>query len=102
MNSKNARKLVTGTVLTGSLVALLSGCVNPTIRTDKDFTGDGIKDAAVNISSGLNNGTWLYIGQKDGSYVTSKECLRDGKKDFKTDGGVFYSFDGQYYRPDLR
>lgn len=57
------------TMSAGSLVALLSGCSQPTIEQHKDLTGDNILDVVVKIKMGPQHGTWLFIGQEDGSFV---------------------------------
>ena len=86
------------TIVAGSLVAMLAGCSQPTLEQNKDLTGDKIPDAIVNIKHGPQNGTWLFIGQEDGSFVRAKQYNNDGVKYFKTDAGAVYFFDGQFYK----
>ena len=85
-------------IVAGSLVAILAGCSQPTLN-NKDLTGDNIPDAIVDIKYGLQNGTWLFIGQEDGSFVRAKQYEHTGVKYFKTDDGTAYFFDGEFYKP---
>jgi hypothetical protein len=88
------------TIVAGSLVAMLAGCSSPTLEQNKDLTGDKIPDAIVSIKSGPQNGTWLFIGQEDGSFVRATQYNPDsGVKYFKTDDGTVYFFDGEFYKP---
>jgi hypothetical protein len=85
-------------IVAGSFVYILSGCAQPTLEQNKDLTGDDIPDAIVDIKFGPQHGTWLFIGQEDGSFVRAKEYVNNDLKYFKTDDGEFYISDGEFYR----
>jgi len=80
------------------LVAVLSGCPSPSLEKMKDLTGDKIPDAIFS-TYGPGHGTYLYIGQEDGRFVRAKQYTHEGVKFFKTDDGVAYFFDGEFYKP---
>ena len=66
-----------------------------------DLTGDGIKDILLDTRIFCNDigGRYLFIGQKDGSFVRAKEKVDNNNiKYFLTDDGIAYFFDGQDYR----
>jgi len=86
------------TIVVGSLLAISAGCSEPTLEQNKDLTGDKIPDAIVRINMGAPNGTWLFIGQKDGSFVRARQYENRGTKYFETDKGQAYFFDGEFYR----
>ncbi len=90
------------TIVAGSLIAMLAGCSQPTLEKNKDLTGDRIPDAIVKIRYGGQSGTWLFVGQKDGSFVRAKQHEYDGVKYFRTDDGTAYFFDGQFYKPSQK
>ncbi len=73
-------------------------CSQPQIQKLEDLTGDSIPDAIVNIKYGWQAGTWLFIGQKDGSFVRAGQKDNNGVKYFRTDKGETYFFDGQFYK----
>jgi len=84
------------TLMIGGLATILAGCINePTLEQNGDLTGDGTPDAIVKIKGGINRGTYLFIGQEDGSFIRAKR--RDSEKYFKTDDGETYFFDGKAY-----
>ncbi len=90
------------TIAAGGLIAMLAGCSQPTLEQNKDLTGDRIPDAIVKIRYGSPNGTWLFVGQKDGSFVRAEQDEHDGVKYFRTDDGTAYFFDGQFYKPSKK
>jgi hypothetical protein len=77
----------------------LAGCIGPSAPIVKDFTGDGIPDIMISASKGgqLIFTKFLFIGQKDGSYIRAEETDSEGVRYFKTDKGEIYFFNGQYY-----
>ena len=77
----------------------ITGCsAYPTLEKKVDVTGDGIEDISIYIARGPNCGTYLFIGQKDGSFVRAKEYTENsGPEYFKTDDERFYFFDGKFY-----
>jgi len=97
------KKTLTGIVLVGVLVLGTAGCGprQPDVKNVKDFTGDNIPDVMLEVSSidGITAGKYLFIGQEKGNYIRAKEFENDGVKYFKTDDGVAYFFDGQFYKP---
>tara|TARA_Y100000310_G_scaffold276920_1_gene294416 strand:+ start:1185 stop:1499 length:315 start_codon:yes stop_codon:yes gene_type:complete len=82
------------------LVSLLGAC-GPTLEQSGDLTGDGIIDAIVKIEKGLQSGTWLFIGQEDGSFVRATQTTHNKVKYFETNEGVAYFFDGEIYKPSV-
>jgi len=86
-------------IVAGSLVSMLAGCSQPTLEQNKDLTGDKIPDAIVTIKYGPQHGTWLFIGQEDGNFVRAQQYEHDFVKYFKTDDGIDYFFDGEFYKP---
>ena len=83
-----------GTLTLASLV----GCSRPNIEKNRDLTGDGIPDLIVHIEDDFQHGRWLFIGQKDGSFIRATEYKDSNVKYFKTDDGKVYFFDGEFYR----
>lgn len=96
---KTSKEIGKRVIVTGGLLAMLAGCSQPTLEGNKDLTGDGIPDAIVKIKYGHQSGTWLFVGQKDGSFVRAKQNVNDGVKYFKTADGTAYFFDGKIYKP---
>ncbi|MBI2547860.1 hypothetical protein HYW21_00770 [Candidatus Woesearchaeota archaeon] len=91
------------TILAGSLVAMLTGCSLPTIEQNKDLTGDNITDIIVSIKSGAQSGTWLFIGQQDGSFVrATRHYGPDSTIYYMTDDRKAYFFDGEFYKQSLK
>ena len=77
----------------------IAGGSQPTIEKKEDLTGDGIEDVIVNVNYGPQNGNWLFIGQKDGTYVRAgKHKSTDGIEYYRTDDGQAYFHDGEIYR----
>jgi hypothetical protein len=95
------KKTLTGIVLAGALS--LSGCGDrqPQVKKVKDFTGDNIPDVmlSVNTLERATRGDYLFIGQEDGNYIRARAVESGGVKYFKTDDGVAYFFDGEFYKP---
>ena len=87
--------------LGGALALGLIGCVyRPSIKEKKDLTGDGIEDILVEVK-GVNLGTYLFIGQKDGSHIRAR-VYKDGNTNveyFKTEDDLIYFWDGEFYKP---
>jgi len=80
-------------------LALLIGCAPPNIEKKKDLTGDGIEDVLLNVSPGYNNGRWLFIGKKEGGYISALEKGgQKGPRYFETGDGQIYFSDGEVYR----
>lgn len=80
------------TFITGIAITM-AGCA-PTIEKKADVTGDGIEDIRVKS----HEGTFLFIGQKDGGYVRAELKESEGKiKYFLTDDKRAYFFDGKFY-----
>ncbi len=95
-NIKNFGKIATA----AGLITIVNGCSQPEIEQNKDLTGDGIPDVMINIKYGPQAGKWLFIGQKDGTYLRTKECDNDDDqsvKYFKSDSGAVYFFNGKFY-----
>ncbi len=90
-----------GTALAIGAITLASlvGCSQPEIK-EKDFTGDGIPDIIVKIKDGFQHGEWLFIGQKDSTYIRAIGSNKriNHRIYFKTDSGAIYIFDGKFYR----
>ena len=97
------KRTLTGIVLAGALALGTAGCGSrqPDVKSVRDFTGDNIPDVMLEVSSidEVTRGKYLFIGQENGNYIRAKEVENDGVKYFKTDDGVAYFFDGQFYKP---
>ncbi len=97
------RKTLTSFFLAGALTLGITGCGDrrPQVRSMKDYTGDGIPDImlSVNTLEKATKGDYLFIGQKDGKYIRALEGETEGAKYYKTDDGVLYFFDGEFYKP---
>ncbi len=78
----------------GAIALAIIGCA-PEVKEIKDLTGDGIPDAMVSISYGMNNGNYLFMKNSDGTYTRAQE--KEGKY-FQTDNGERYFFDGEFFR----
>src|SRR3989344_6322698 len=97
-------KTLRNIVLTGALALGGISCVRPPeLKRVADLTGDGIDDILVNEFGVILNASvernYLFIGQKDGSFIrTKEEDMGKGVKYFKTDDGTVYFFDGKIYR----
>ncbi len=72
------------------------GC-NPSIKEVKDLTGDGIKDIHMTTSF-----EYLFIGQKDGTYIRAIKKSSDKISFYQTDQGETYFFDGEFYRKSVK
>lgn len=76
----------------------LGGCTpKPEILDMKDLTGDGIPDAIIKAhASAWNSYTdyWLFIGQKDGTYIRAN-ANNDSLNFFTTDKGEIYFLNEQ-------
>ena len=84
--------------LVGALALGFVGCnTGLTIEEKADLTGDGIEDIIIISSS---NNRYLFIGQKDGSYVRAveSESLTGDAKYFKAKDGKNYFWDGEFYK----
>lgn len=94
------KKSITRIVLAGVLALGVAGCHNTEIKKVGDLTGDGIQDILMYEGDfiGSNRGNYLYVGQKDGSYIPAKEESDGYVKYFKTDSGETYFFDGEFYK----
>ena len=94
-------KTLTGIALAGALVLSCCGDRQPQLKNVKDFTGDNIPDVmlSVNTLEELTRGDYLFIGQENGDYIRAKAVESGGVKYFKTDDGVAYFFDGEFYKP---
>jgi len=77
----------------------ISGCSGPRVERIDDLTGDGISDVLIKNSSFTpsENGYYLCIGQKDGSFVTAKQHKEDGLEYYKTKDKIYYFFDGKHF-----
>ncbi|MBS3079682.1 hypothetical protein J4218_06170 [Candidatus Pacearchaeota archaeon] len=78
----------------------ISGCGGMTIDKKGDLTGDGIEDIVVSNQVVLRKDTYLFIGQKDGTYIRSTKYnggQKDGPEYFMTDDNRTYFFDGKFY-----
>jgi hypothetical protein len=98
------KKIGKNTILAGSLTSLLIGCGGePKILKHEDLTGDKIDDLIVKSGHGFGtgHGTWLYIGQEDGSFVTAKANDQENPEYFTTEDGTNYFFDGEFYKPGI-
>jgi hypothetical protein len=95
------KKNLTSIVLAGALALGVAGCDKTEIKKVGDLTGDGIQDILMYEGDllGSRRGNYLFVGQKDGSYVPAKEVIDGDIKYFKTDDGVAYFFDGEFYKP---
>lgn len=95
------RKSLTSIVLAGTLALGVAGCGKTEIKEVGDLTGDGIQDILMYEGDllGSRRGNYLFVGQEDGSYVSAKEVINKDVKYFKTDDGVAYFFDGEFYKP---
>jgi len=80
----------------------ISGCSDPSIKRIEDLTGDGICDVLIHNNSFFpsEEGDYLLIGQKDGSFVSAKKYeggQRNGPTYFMTNDYHTYFFDGKNY-----
>jgi len=53
---------------------------------------------SVNTLEGITRGKYLFIGQENGNYIRAKAVEDNGVEYFKTDDGVAYFFDGEFYK----
>ena len=83
-----------------STIIGLTGCSPPPRieRPIQDYTGDGIPDVVVAVP---NHATWLFVGQKDGSYIRAlqKETSEGIKYFISEHDDQIYFYDGEFYRP---
>ena len=92
-------------MIAGAGLVATTGCDGPTIKNVKDFTGDGIEDVLLNYN-GNTGQEYLFVGQKDGTYVRAKKNLYlntpDGEEialeSFITENGEIYVWDGEFYK----
>ncbi len=89
-----------GTIVTGGLLVMLAGCSKqtPIYWQNEDVTGDNIPDPIVDITCGPQREVWLFISQKDGSFVRARQYKNEDVSYFKTDDGTAYFFDGEFYK----
>jgi hypothetical protein len=80
-------------ILAGLAALSLAGFDNPRIEKVGDFTGDGISDIMIRDNWGLR---YLFVGQKDSTYLLTLERDDKGVKYFA--GSKTYFFDGKFYR----
>ncbi|MEK6917682.1 MAG: hypothetical protein AABW51_01925 [Nanoarchaeota archaeon] len=84
----------------GILALGLAGCVKPIIKEHKDLTGDGIVDIITFSQDFLRSYTCLFIGQEDGSFVTTtKKTSDNGITYFQADDGTAYFLKDGIYQP---
>jgi hypothetical protein len=96
------KKMGKNTILAGSLASILVGCGSePKIVKHEDLTGDKVDDFIIETGHGFGtgHGTWLYIGQEDGSFITAEANQKKNPEYFTTEDGTNYFFDGKFYKP---
>jgi len=97
MTYQGIKNFVKSTIAAGGLVAVLDGCSNPVILENKDLTGDDIPDILLGIEFGIPDGTWLYIGQEDGTFIRAELYKAENIRYFITDDEQVYFFNGEHY-----
>jgi hypothetical protein len=95
-------KKLTQIFLAGTLSAMLSACGDdlPEIKKCKDLTGDGLIDVLMweDTTNGSLRGNYLFIAQKDGTFVRAQEKNEKGTKYFMTEDKIAYFFNGKFYQ----
>lgn len=91
---KNLKKIIgIGAIALTSLV----GCSQPEVKGAVDVNNDGIKDIIVEIRYGFQNGKWLFVSKKDGSFVRATFWGTDGPRPELRSREYYLTDDGEKY-----